>query len=537
MPPWTVGELTPAPLFSWKHLPLLLGPGLVMGAAAVGGGEWLLGPRVTARYGGALLWLATISILGQVLYNIEISRYTLYSGEPIFTGKFRTLPGPKFWLFFYLLLDFGSFLPYLVSNAAVPLMALATNSEMPDFTPPEKIPNITDEQRAEIAAEQTRIKAKIRVYTVVIFIVMLLPLVVGGKVYRSLKFVMTFKLIVVVGFLLFLAVFFSSWDTWKEILSGFFRFGTVPIQTPADEKIPRMANLFAEWWNGNSMPILDLSMIGFITGMAAIAGNGGLTNTPISNFTRDQGWGMGKDVGAIPSIVGGHAIELSHTGKVFIPTTEALPRWRGWLRHVQREQLMVWMPACFIGMALPSMLSVQFLERGTTLTGDQQWIAAGMTAGGVETAVAEKLGPSMGQFFFQATLFCGFLVLMTAGITTVDGVLRRWLDAMWVASPKLRKWETKDIGLAYFGALCLYAVIGLVALLFSTPGELVKWSTNIYNYALGISCWHVAYVNTALLPPALRPSLMRRVGLGIAGLFFTSIAGLTTAEMLGAFKP
>lgn len=534
MPSWTVGELSSAPKFGWRHLPLLLGPGLVMGAAAVGGGEWLLGPRVTAKYGGALLWLATISILGQVLYNIEISRYTLYSGEPIFTGKFRTLPGPRFWLCFYLLLDFGSFLPYLVSSAAVPLMGVATG-EMPDFTNPDTNPDLSEEQKTEIKAEQAQIKTKIRTYAAIIFVVMLLPLIVGGKVYRSLKIVMTFKLIVVVGFLLFLAIFFSSWGTWQEILSGFFRFGTVPIRTPPDQ-IPETANIFVTWWNGQSMPALDLTMIGFITGMAAIAGNGGLTNTPISNFTRDQGWGMGKDVGAIPSIVGGHAIELSHTGKVFIPTTEALPRWRGWLKHVQREQLLVWMPACFIGMALPSMLSVQFLPRGTTLTKDQEWIAAGMTASGVEQAVAESLGPSVGHFFFQATLFCGFLVLMTAGITTVDGVLRRWLDAMWVASAKLRKWETKDIGLAYFGALCLYAVIGLVALLFFSPGELVKWSTNIYNYALGISCWHVAYVNTALLPPALRPSLLRRAGLGIAGLFFTSIAALTTAEMLGAFK-
>ena len=51
-----------------------------------------------ARGHGALwrcaMWLATLSILGQVVYNLEISRYTLYTGEPIFTGKFRTLPGP-----------------------------------------------------------------------------------------------------------------------------------------------------------------------------------------------------------------------------------------------------------------------------------------------------------------------------------------------------------------------------------------------------------------------------------------------------------
>lgn len=37
-------------------------------------------------------------------------------------------------------------------------------------------------------------------------------------------------------------------------------------------------------------------MIGMLASMAAIAGNGGLTNIPISSFTRDQGWGMGRHV-------------------------------------------------------------------------------------------------------------------------------------------------------------------------------------------------------------------------------------------------
>ena len=63
MPAWTVGELPDAPQFRWSQLALMLGPGLVMGAAAIGGGEWLTGPLVTARYGGALLWLATLEMM------------------------------------------------------------------------------------------------------------------------------------------------------------------------------------------------------------------------------------------------------------------------------------------------------------------------------------------------------------------------------------------------------------------------------------------------------------------------------------------
>ncbi|MGH7202095.1 MAG: Nramp family divalent metal transporter, partial [Planctomycetaceae bacterium] len=348
MPRWTVGRLIDAPRFTWKNWPLLLGPGLVMGAAAIGGGEWLTGPLVTARYGGALLWLATLSICGQALYNIEISRYTLYTGEPIFTGKFRTLPGPMFWLVLYLVLDFGSVLPYLASNAAVPLFAMLAG-RLPDPGSGAVLWNVLG---AEVVVRDAMM---LKGLGCGIFVVTMLPLLFGGKIYTALKAVMTFKLIVVVGFLLVLAVFFSQPSTWIEIVTGFFRFGTVPVQAPPGvEDNSRVANVFVALFTGEGLPPLDLSMLGIVAAMAAISGNGGLSNTPISNYTRDQGWGMGHHVGAIPSIVGGHSIELSHVGTVFPVTEESLPRWKRWLRHVQRDQLAVWVPACFIGLALPS---------------------------------------------------------------------------------------------------------------------------------------------------------------------------------------
>src|SRR5688500_13510068 len=86
MPPWTVAEPPDAPRFTWRNWVGLIGPGLLMGGASIGGGEWMLGPGVTARFGAGLLWLATLSIVGQVVYNMEVSRYTLATGEPIFTG-------------------------------------------------------------------------------------------------------------------------------------------------------------------------------------------------------------------------------------------------------------------------------------------------------------------------------------------------------------------------------------------------------------------------------------------------------------------
>ena len=591
MPRWDGGELPESPIFRWRNWTAIIGPSVVMAAAAIGGGEWLTGPQVTARFGPALLWLAAFSILGQVLYNIEISRYTLYTGEPIFTGKFRTLPGPMFWLCIYLVLDCGSFLPYLASSAAIPaasvylhrLPELKLDEALVKATTPQgqPAPEFIDAQDArrqavkrfeafdenrdgllvvdEIPKEfrepvgnllsrlnKQQLKVSdfdsdprlVLLLACSFFVLVLLPLLVGGKVYNSLKAIMTFKLVVVLGFLMMLAVCYSKPATWFDIGSGFFKVGTVPIQREGDannngirdkgepELGPNTDNVFTSLFGGHGWPIIDMSVIGLLCSMVAISGNGGLTNTPISNFTREQGWGMGKHVGAIPSVVGGHAIELSHVGMVFKVTKESLARWKGWLGHVQREQLWIWMPACFIGIALPSMLSVQFLDRGTVLADKN--LAAAMTAGGVQ----EAAGPFFGPIFWYMTMFCGLLVLMTSMVSTADGVLRRWVDVCWTALPSLRKWDTKHIGKLYFGVLCVYAVCGLVMLVFVKADALLVFSGMIYNLALGFSCWHVIAVNRTLLPREIKPSLLRCAGLAFAGLFFSVAAiGTSIAEV------
>ncbi|MPY91333.1 MAG: hypothetical protein GEU99_25905 [Luteitalea sp.] len=575
MPRWNVGALPSPPRFTARSWALLLGPGLVMGGAAIGGGEWLLGPVVAARYGGALLWLATLSILGQVVYNLEISRYTLYTGEPIFVGKFRMLPGPKFWLWAYVLLDFGSLFPYLAANAATPLAAVMLG----------RIPSATG--TFTIVGQTWTDLGLLQLLRYVCFLLAIVPLVFGGKIYNSLKAVMSFKIVVVLGFLMILAIFESTAATWKEIGTGLFKFGTVPIERSEDlnsngrldpgedwdgdgrldqiepllpptidsnndgrpdrwadqdgDGIPdrfvdvdgdgirdgdNVDNVFLAVIEGRGLPTIEWSMIGFLAALAAIAGSGGLTNTTISAYTRDQGWGMGHLVGAVPSVVGGRQLKLSHVGTVFEITPETAARFRGWYRHVLRDQLGVWMPACFLGVALPSMLSVQFLRRGTEAT---DWSAAAMTADAVSSAV----DPSVGPLCWFLTLFCGFLVLAPSAATTADGFLRRWVDVFWTGSARLRKLDPHKIRHVYFAVLCGYAVFGVCSLALAPPAKLILWATTIYNYALGVSCWHTLAVNVTLLPSELRPGWGTRVTLVCTGLFFTVLAVITTLDNLG----
>jgi hypothetical protein len=249
---------------------------------------------------------------------------------------------------------------------------------------------------------------------------------------------------------------------------------------------------------------------------------------------------MGRHVGAIPSLVGGRGITLSHVGAVFQVDEQSLPRWRRWYRHVVRDQMAVWAPACFVGLALPSMLSIEFLRRGTDAG---KWNAAAMTAEGVgaqaanppsgvlatASGLSEILhGQSWGRLFWGLTLLCGFLVLAPSMAVTIDGILRRWLDLFWTASGRMREMAPSRIRQAYFCLLIGYGVFGFLMLWLNEPSALIKFATLVYNFALGFSCWHSLAVNLVLPPRPLRPGWLVCLGMLLAGAFFT-VLGLVAA--------
>jgi hypothetical protein len=442
-----------------------------MAGSNIGGGEWLFGPIVTARYGGFIMWLATTSILLQVFYNLEVMRYAMYTGEPILVGLFRTPPGPRFWTVFYLLLDVGAIWPYQASNAAIPLAAAFLG----------RLPGSED---AEL----------LRALGYGIFLTAFIPLLFGGKIYNAVERMMVAKIILVLGYLSFLALVFVPWTAWKEVFTGLVSFGRLPESE-------------VDWAT--------------LAAFAAIAGAGGLTNSYFSNMARDKGWAMGSQVGAIPSAVGGKTISLAHVGKIFRLTPEACERWRGWRRHVLRDQLAVWAPGCILGMALPSMMSLQYI-RGVSVEGHS---AAALTA----RALADHHGP----VFWYVTLLCGFLVLGPTMVTNIDGLTRRWTDVLWVGAARLRHWPGGRVKLVYYSIMVVYAGWGLLALrLTPNPLFLAIATAVLMNFGLAFSSLHTLWVNSTLLPPPLRPPLWVRAGLIACALYYGGISAIALHQYL-----
>ena len=462
-PAWERDSLPEPPYYRFDFRSLI-GPGLLMVGSNIGGGEWLFGPLVTAQYGGRVLWLATIAILVQVAYNLAVMRYALYSGETIFAAFFRTPPGWRFWACFYALFEFGAIWPSLSANAAVPLAAVIL----------KRLPTAADGDF-------------IRTLSYGIFVAAFIPLIFGGKIYSALEKVMVTKLVLILSFLGFVTIFYVSRETWIEISTGFFKFGSLP------QGDVNWATLAA---------------------FAAVAGAGGLTNSAFASYARDKGWGMGSRTGAIPSAIGGRTIKLSHTGKVFDLDDASLARWRRWLRVIHRDQLLLWAPGCILGMALPAIFSYEFIRGIQNVEGNA-----------VAALSADALSRQHGAIFWFLTLLCGFLIMAPTQVSQLDAIARRWTDVLWIGSRALHRLDDYKASYVYYSILAIYCVWGLIALRLAPNPLVLAIATGVmWNFALGFTALHTLWALHRLLPAPLRPGWLINLGLVACAAFYFSLS-------------
>jgi hypothetical protein len=280
-------------------------------------------------------------------------------------------------------------------------------------------------------------------------------------------------------------------------------------------------NLFSYLFEHGGLPPLDWALL---AAFASIAGAGGMSNTTFSNYARDKGWGMGAKVGAIPSAVGGLKITLSHVGKVFRINPQNMARWSGWYRHVVRDQVGVWMVCSFLGMALPCMLSLQFI-RNAPVAGDR---VAAMTAEGIAMNY-----PSYHDPLWSITLLCGFLVLAPGQIFASDSMARRWTDIVWVVNKRAQKLQGNQVKFIYYGILLAYGIWGLFALALFDPLQIAKIGGVLANMALGFTALHTLHLNRTFLPGVLRPSLFVQLGLVVCGATFLAISVVGLMGLFG----
>lgn len=458
MPAWTVADLPPPPPFAPGNLMKVIGPGAIMAATSIGGGEWLVGPAAAVKYGTAIFLIVTVAIFLQVVFNLEAIRYTLYTGEPIYGGFMRLKPGPRFWGGFYILIGFFQLgWPALAGTAAATLLSAYLG----------RIPEEIDRGTLVLVASG-------------LILLVILILSFGGTIERMLERFAWVMLGIVFTFLLVVNLAFIPFAHWADTFVGFFRFDGLPDP-------------------------IDWALIG---ALAATAGSGGIGNLAVTNWVRDKGWGMGQRVGAIPSAIGGKQIQLSHIGTVFPVNPANLAAWREWMKYVHFDQICVWGLFCFVGMYLNVNFTTWVVPEGTDLQG--------LAAGAYQAKyLAETIWP--GLWFL--TLFNGFWILFKTQLGNTDVLVRTVSDALWMGSPRMRQWSG-GIQKVYYGILGVFSLWGILALNSANPMTLFTVLANMAAIIMVVAGIQILIVNRTFLPKAVRPALWREAVLVGCVLFY-----------------
>jgi hypothetical protein len=464
--PWTPADLPVPPTprgLGWLQA---VGPGIIVLGVSIGSGEFLLGPATFVRHGLSLLWVVGVAVLLQTIFNTELMRYTLATGEPAFTGFMRTRPSSTLWAWVYAILYFLQVgWPAWAGTAAGAIFFMFT--------------------RRLAAAPDASTIYFIGVGT---FLACVVILSVGRRIERTLELLNWVLVAAILSSFLVLAILFVPGETWFAGIAGLTGFDAA-------------AGRFDFFPTGT-----DLFLLG---ALVAYSGAGGCANIVLSNWARDRGYGMGERAGYIPCAIGGQKVMLAHSGFMFAPTPDGMTRWRGWWRIVRADQWGVFCAGAILGMILPAMIYVTFLPRGANIQGL-----------GISAALAQAISGTSGALLGGAIAFLGAWVLFKTQLDNLEGMVRAITDILWTGSSRVRSWRGGDVRAVYYSVLAVVVLWGIVALAMAQPFFLLQISANMAGLVLVIASLHLLYVNTRLLPPHVRPPMWRRAALVFMSLFY-----------------
>jgi len=477
--PWLPADLPEPPRPRGLQWIGVCGPGVIVLGVSIGSGEFLLGPAVFVKHGLSLLWVTLVAVFFQTVFNTELMRYTVATGEPVVTGFMRTRGGKTFWAWFYALL-------YFLQIGWPAWAATAAGAIFFVFLGRLAVPPVDS--------------LTIYFVGVATFLACMFVLLIGKRIARTLELLNWVLVTCIIGGFFVLGVIFVPLGTWGAALAG---FGGFNLAQGSFSFLPEG---------------LDILLLGALVGYS---GGGGVLNLTLSNWARDKGYGMGSRVGHIGGAVGGEKSRLADTGFIFEPGAENQRRWRGWWRIVRVDQWGIFFIGALLGMMLPALLYVTFIAPGTDIKG----LA-------ISAVLAQTIGESAGPWLGILVAVLGAWILFKTQLDCVEGMTRSVTDILWTGSARVRSWRGGDVRAVYYGVLAVVVVWGIIALRLAQPVMLLQIGANIAGVVFVISSLHLLYLNTRILPVALRPPMWRRCALVGMALFYAFFVTLVARSFL-----
>lgn len=442
----------------------LFGPGAVFAAMAQGSGELIFWPLLMAKFGVAFIGLLLPAIALHYPVSVEIGRYTVTTGETIFTG-FRRIGrfySAMIWLLFFVAFFwFGGY-----ASAGATAAAALTHFPV-----------------------GWSVKAQTLFWAYLMIIGFSTIVLFGRVVYNIIeKFMTAVTVITVVG--LILACIHPS---VREVFGDFFG---------------RLITLQIEWPTNMDVKDIDilLTCIGF-------AGMGGFWNLMYSYWVRDKGVGMSRFMGRITSPITGVAESIPPTGYVFSDTPENKKNYKGWVKWVYCDQLFGTGINGFT-MILSSLLAFALLY------------PKGLIPTGFEVAVvqAEFFRNSWGIAGGLVFLFVAAAFLADNWLGVADVCSRIHADALMCHFKKFRQWGFRN---TYYMWFAILFVISLVTIPLAQPSQLLIIGGIISFLGGAIYVPALIYLNYYLMPKTypqwVRPSNLNLFFVSLVGLIYLGI--------------
>jgi hypothetical protein len=479
LPAWRQGDLPHAPAYNAVNLVRVIGPGAILLGLSLGAGDWLLGPAVAAAYGPSLLWICTLSILFQGVLNAEMARYTLATGEPVFTGFMRQRPGPRVWAAVYALLH--------LAQVGWPGWALAGGSALAALLL-GRVPRPAD--RASVIA-----------LGYLLFLGAVGLVLLGRRAQRALVIAEGVMMAWMLLLLLTLALLFVPGPAWAALA---WSFAGRPLWGPGLVPAPLPARA------------LDWALL---AAFAAYSGAGGTINAMLTYWLRDKGFGMAGTVGTQPTSVGDQTILLPREGAIFPPSDANLAKWREWWRYLRADLSYLWTVACLIGVGLPVLLALDSVPPGTDM--------GGFGAGAV---FARELARRYSALLWAPVLVTALWIFFSTQVGVGEAFARNVTEMLWTAGVRP---ASADVGWVYYPVLGLFALAGCLAMTFADPLTLIVIGADVAALNFAVLSFHTLRLNRALLPAPLRPPLWREAVVALGGLGFAALFVLAAATQLG----
>ncbi|MFA5778061.1 MAG: Nramp family divalent metal transporter [Candidatus Paceibacterota bacterium] len=434
----------------------LIGPSFIILALGLGSGEVILWPYLAANYGLGIAWGAILGITFQYFMNMEIERYALVKGESVFVGIYKLWKPAVYWFIVSTFIGFG--LPGIVAASA---KVMSSVLGIADFK-----------------------------WVAILFLIIAgLILSMGKTVYGMMERLTKIIIMIGVPFIFLLAVFLATKTDWSALFGGLIGKGEGFWFLPEGISIATFLAAFA------------------------YSGAGGNLNLTQSIYIKEKGYGMGIYSQKIASLFSKEKDqEIVLDGTDCAGTEEDVSRFKKWWKLISIEHAFVFW---FLGAI--SMIFLMLLSYATThgLAGNVEGINFVINEGRV---IGEIILPSVGVLFLVVVS----IMLFQTHLGVTDSTSRIMAENLAIRKVHGKEGVKINLSRIYYIFVWAQIIFGIILFLFNfyEPKTLIVLGAVINAFAMFVHLALVFWLNHKSLPKVFRPTVLRKIIIGIIFIFF-----------------